>query len=187
MPALNATMEWIESQGGPLLLLPQHLLGAWEGADPPSHGRAVEAAFRYHPSGPATDYDRACDVRDIIAAIEVGEGLGLVLGDEPLPTAWLPLGAETGVLARWRYGPSEETVQHSVAAATSLIGWQGGLKIAFRSRPLVLFDAAEPGSDPTGARLVVDLGPGQYLVETLEFRPNPELALLLHRLRPAAA
>jgi hypothetical protein len=175
--------EWIQSNGGPLLLLPQDLLETWEGADPPSGGRRVEAEFRFDPTGPATDYDRACDIGEFVGAIEIGEGFGLVLGDEPLATTWISLGPTAGVLARWRFGPSHEAVERSLISVADLAGWQESLVFHLTSRPSVLLDAAEPGSERMGRRLVIDLTPGQYVVETLEFRPEAEIALLLHRLR----
>jgi hypothetical protein len=81
-------LQWIQSNGGPLLLLPSSLLGAWEGADEPEPYRGVEARSHWNPGGPATDYDRACDVPDLAGTVPVGAGEGLVLGDEPLATTW---------------------------------------------------------------------------------------------------
>ena len=45
------------------------------------------------PNDPATDYDRACDVNYYLGLIEIGAGKGLVLGGEPLSTAWWPSGS----------------------------------------------------------------------------------------------
>jgi hypothetical protein len=108
-----------------LLLVPGEHLLAWEGSDPPSAGRKVEAKFRWHdPNDPATDYDRACDVEDYLGLIEVGTGKGQVLGGDPeMMTAWLPAGppgdedtlAPGGMLVRWSYAESEEEILRFLA------------------------------------------------------------------------
>src|SRR5258707_15417127 len=99
-------MNWIDSAGGPLIVLPLSHLLRWEGILPPSAGRIVEATFRWNPkSGTATDYDSACDVADLIGLLNLGDLEVLVLGDEPLSTAWLPFADRPGgVIVRWHYG-----------------------------------------------------------------------------------
>ncbi len=90
------TLLWMESGGGPLLLVPGEYLPFWGGIDPPTDGRQIVAHFRYGgDDAPATDYDRACDVDDYLGVIEVGSGCGVVLGDEPLPTAIVPPSVKT--------------------------------------------------------------------------------------------
>jgi hypothetical protein len=84
--AAQKKREWVTCDGGPLLLIPEPLLTFWEGSSPPSGGRVVAATFRSNPDGPATDYDRACDVSGL-GVIPVGPGHALVLNDdEPFPT-----------------------------------------------------------------------------------------------------
>ena len=67
-------LHWVETAGGPHLVLPEKYAAAWEGCSTPSGGRIVEATFRCDPGGPATDYDRACSVAGWIGAIPVGRG-----------------------------------------------------------------------------------------------------------------
>lgn len=91
------TLTWVESLGGPLVVVPVSALAVWQGST---------------PSGViADDYDRACAVDDWAAAIPVGgEGAqALVLGDEPARTCylagrraflrWLAADSEAGLLA----------------------------------------------------------------------------------------
>jgi len=61
--------EWIQSDGGPLLLIPSELLHDWGGDT-------------------ASDDRRACEVVDEIAPLDLGAGMGLVLGEEPHMTSW---------------------------------------------------------------------------------------------------
>jgi len=121
-------LTWIESNGGPLLVLPCSLLSAWRGTDDPSPGEKVEATFRWNPAGVATDYDRACDVSDFAGVIPVGSGEALVLADEPLPTTWLPAG-DGGSLARWRFGPDQASV-NALLGRGMLSGRDGSLLAA---------------------------------------------------------
>jgi hypothetical protein len=101
---------WVESNGGPLLLLSVALLADWEGVEPPADGREIIADFRFQPEGPATDYDRAADVGQAttIGTLPVGGGTGLVLGDVPYATTWVPFEAgRGGVFIRWDYAPDD--------------------------------------------------------------------------------
>jgi hypothetical protein len=80
------------NDGGPLLIVPQALVAAWEGSDAPSAGRVVAARSRWSGSGAASDYDRACDVdSESAAALDVGESWGVVIGTAAAQSAqWLP-------------------------------------------------------------------------------------------------
>lgn len=64
-----------------MLVLPREAFCYWEGGDIPSGGRRVEARFRWDTEV-ATDYDRACDVDEWAAILQVGPAWSLVLGSE---------------------------------------------------------------------------------------------------------
>jgi hypothetical protein len=180
-----AESPWIESNVGPLLLVPEALLPAWSGTDVPA-GRTVDATFRWQGSGPATDYDRACDVRDYVAVIPVGAGRALVLADEPLPTKWLPA-ADGGLLARWIYGESEAAADRALTAVPGDLAWKSCGAFDVHASPLRLIDSADTGRDLTLPSARIALPPGRYDVEWARFEPDPETAFLLVRLslRPA--
>jgi hypothetical protein len=143
----------------------------------------MDAEFRWRGEGPATDYDRACDIKDYTGLIPVGCGHALVLGDEPLMTCWWPSRENGGLLVRWVCADSEQFLQYL----------QGLVDVRFTSSPHVLevverehrlFDAAVPGSDVRpNAALLVELEPGSYEVATGRFTPDSRTELLLHRLR----
>ena len=168
-------MQWVESNGGPLILVPERHLRAWHGADGPS---AAE-----------TDYERACAIEDYAAAIPVGGGAGIILAEEPLPTAWQPAPEGGGLLVRWVAAPSERAVADALAALPSGIPWEEvfDLEIEPEDGSLVLFDAALPGSELPPDHLRVALAPGHYTFELSAYRASGELELLLHRLRPIDA
>lgn len=176
-------VNWVASAGGPLLLLPERLLSAWEGSDKPRRGRRIEATSRWNARGPATDYDRACDVRDYVGVIRVGEGFGLVLGDEPLATTWIPSDdADGGVLVRWVHAQGDDEVEVALMhAADQQFGPTNGVLRVDDPR-LVLFDSALSGTNLLTPSLVIEIPAGDYRVETARLEPDPETSLLLHRL-----
>ena len=178
-------LQWIASEGGPLLLLAAPLLAHWEGVAPPTAGRAVTATFRaLGPGAPATDYDRACDVSDELGLVEVGPGYGLVLGDEPAATTWWPLPAG-GVLVRWHQAESEAAVLAALRAALPDGLGSPTHRFSVTAAPLLLFDAALPGSEAQpGAHLWLSVPVGEYTVTTADYQPDRATILTLHRFAP---
>jgi len=161
---------WIESAGGPLLLLDRRWLADWHGADrAPNHSSV-------------TDYERACAVSDILGPLAVGPGQGLVLGDEPLSTAWWPMPeAQGGIVARWRWAPNEALVLAALRRLSPEVWVPSSLRVAVPTGQAVLFDAADSG-EQCAPSLRLPLSPGIYGVATAEYAPEAEIALLLHRL-----
>jgi hypothetical protein len=180
----SPALQWIQSNGGPLLLLPSSLLGVWGGTDEPEPYLGVEARSRWNPAGAATDYDRACDVTDLLGTVQVGGGEALVLADEPLATSWCPAPEiGDGILVRWEYAESDVIAGRWVSTIPGSLPWEPSLRFSFEEGPLSLFDAAEPGLDPSGPRLEVGLSGGVYDVHTIRWRPDGGTSLLLHRLK----
>lgn len=173
--------EWI-SCNSPLLLVEKNHLDAWEGTDVPSQGRIVEARFRWNSVGPATDYDRACDVDDYLGLIEVGRGKGIVLGDEPLMTAWLPL-VDGGLLIRWVYAEDEETILSAAKNIPNDCYKDSGVTLAVGEHPLVLFAACESSSDQVYPRVEFKIPSGYYRILTSRYEPDANTSLLCHRLQ----
>lgn len=178
--------NWVTSNGGPLILLPENLLSYWEGTDPPNGGRTIEANFRWDPTGPATDYDRACDIADYIGLIEVGPGHALILGDMPMPTNWWPLPTtEGGILVRWMFADNDHNVIQAVQNLSIGSFQPAELTFSVTCPTLVLFDSAFPGVDKDcGATLTITLKEGVYGISTLHYTPDQETSLVLHRLSP---
>lgn len=180
-------MKWITGCGGPLLLLSEELLGAWEGIDAPSDGRRIKLADeekRWLPDGPATDYDRACEIDESLANLEVADGQGIVVGGEPDPVAhWQHEGRD--YLVRWVQADSEEAVLGHLSAAVDEAPGASAAWIVAQPGPLVLFDAACPGKEIEDDCVRIELQPGQYLAEVIEYRPDDETELTLIGLTPA--
>jgi len=147
-------MRSVESLGGPLVLLLEKHLRLWKGiAGSSSSGGKL-----------TTDYDRACAVEDYLGIIQCSHFDVLVLGDEPLRTAWFPHG-DAGMFIRWVYPATESSVlkaftwasANAAAALTELT-----LSLAGRHR---LQDAAAPGDSADGY-LAIDVSPGLYQVRS---------------------
>ena len=180
---------------GPLLLMPGEHLASWGGVEPPADGRCIEAQFRFRGQDePATDYDRACDVATAgyLGLLDVGTGQGLVLGDEPLSTAWQPAadaaardGVDNtgGILIRWVYTNSEADVIGALKHVPETRWQDEGLVFSVGREPLYLLDATCPASEfERDDHPTIQLPPGRYALATAEYAPDDHACLLLHRL-----
>lgn len=163
-------LKWIASEGGPLVLLSRLALPAWKGI----HGESGE-----------TDYDRACGVEDELGLIAVGEISGLVLGDEPLQTAWIPKHAGyQGLLVRWSYAESEEAILHHLRDLPPQLFAPTGIRFHSVDRSHQLFDAALGGDQVDSDQgLEIEIPVGTYRIESALFAPDDATAVLLHALR----
>ncbi len=163
-------LAWIESGGGPLVLMAEGVRAAWRGQHP-TPGRSD-----------ATDYARACGVHEDVGVIPLGEAHVVVLGDEPDRTALLPHSGDVFIL-RWRWAPSGPTLLSALMGEIQRLAYDES--VAFRTRPgrHVLFDSAYEGANPDTC-LVVDLDVDHYIIGTALFAPDAGVCALVHRLRP---
>jgi hypothetical protein len=143
----------------------------------------VEARFRWNPGGPATDYDRACDIDDYAGLVPVGSGVGIVLGQDNIPATWQPLPNGGGILARL-YTSETGEYPHALPPLPPDLTWESVGEFPTDGSPLVLFDSTEAGDEPPiFPSLPVDLAAGRYAVESSIFK-HPQMELWLVRLRP---
>lgn len=184
-------LRWMQSGGGPLLLTPGEYLPSWGGIEPPSDGRQVEARFRWNGQDePATDYDRACDVEGWLSPLDIGAGQGLVLGGEPLATAWQASLAsherdarQGGILIRWVCANSETDVISALEHGSEATWQDDGVVLRIGREPLYLLDAAYAGSQLEGDDyMTIHLPPGNYSIATTGYEPDRQTSLLVHRL-----
>ena len=166
---------WVSSSGGPLLLLPVVHLGEWHGtedAGPPNFGA---------DDGPSVDYERACAVTDYTGVIPVGTGEGLVLGDDPNDTTWIPY-PWGGILVRWVHARGAEEAEAVLASIPSGLKWKAAGVFRASGSPLELFDSAEPGTSASIERLRIDLGVGTYQICRADYKPDADTWFQLVRL-----
>jgi immunity protein 21 of polymorphic toxin system len=192
-------LAWMNSNGGPLLLVPGELRLSWGGVCPPTDGRKIEATFRWDgPDSPACDYDRACDVDGYLALLEIGAGQGLVLGGDPMATAWWPITSAGslanmgGILIRCMYANSDTDIMDGVERVPDTAWVDDGLALVVGQAPLYLMDSATPADelgkfDKLGIHedhLKIHLPAGRYTLATAILEPDPHTSLVLHRLKP---
>lgn len=149
------------------MIIEHQLLDAWMGAEP------------NWEAGSGSDYDRACAIPEWIGVISVGSGQGLVLGADPTPTRILEA-PHALVLLRWIHAPDgwqppdvRDLLQQS---------WAGALAWVVGDSRQVIQDSAYPGGHKSAARLGLSLPAGLYRVDTAEYRPDPEVWMILHRI-----
>ncbi|MFJ4188151.1 Imm21 family immunity protein [Kitasatospora sp. NPDC089509] len=157
--------EWVESNGGPLVVVPETALLSWLGSD---------------GDGSEDDYDRACGVDSWTGLVPVGQENVLVLGGDPASTTFLP---EHDLFVRWCAAESEAELLYSIGAAIGAAAWEPDLHWAV-SGPVLLFDAVWSGNEITGDdHLRVALEPGCYAVRAAHVEPDPLTSLVLVQLR----
>jgi hypothetical protein len=165
---LNSELRWIESGGGPLILLPARLARDWSGTLPPPHEPI---------SG---DYARAVAVAEYVGSIPVGEGAGLVLGGDPLPATVLRVGPGL-VIARWLYANSDEAALAALRNPDKLSYKPESFLFENSDETVVLMDAAcsfEAANDC----LTMQLEAGTYGIATAEYKPDKDTFFVIHRL-----
>lgn len=169
-------LEWIDSNGGPLILLSREFLTGWSGADP------QEPRDDKVQTVQETDYDRAGAISGYIGLLPVGRGQGVVFWGEPMPTAWVPLTTTMGVFVRWSYGEEQTDVIGYVKHIEERIWASSGLAFMVGRQPLCLFDAAWPGQE-VSEYLTIPLDEGAYAIDTGIARPGNHTELVIHRFR----
>ncbi|MDF9867902.1 hypothetical protein OKW18_000040 [Streptomyces pratensis] len=176
---------WVESMGGPLIVVPVSALASW--------GGSTESGLMAGNSTAPDDYDRACAVDDLAGVIPVDANgaQALVLADEPATSCYLP---QHRVFLRWLAADSEAGL--SAAADTALADpatvWdECGTWIS--DGPAVLMDSAWAGTDlgieyPYGGMPTVapvSLPTGSWRVRATQTKVDEENWVGLVQLLPA--
>lgn len=166
---MTNSLAWIESGGGPLVLVAVGDVGSWMGIDPVG-------------SDTESDYDRACAVMESIAPVAVRGMPVVVMGDEPDCTA---VRTFDGLMhwVRWRAAPNEQELWDALNGAhLPGLDWRASGEFDAREGGYRLFDAAFSGKEIEDS-LSMSMPPGRYAIETSPFKPSREIEVLLHRFR----
>ncbi|MEO3809908.1 Imm21 family immunity protein [Sphaerisporangium sp. B11E5] len=152
-------MKWIESAGGPLVLVSWDDVSMWSGYE--------------------GDYEAACAVKDLTGVVRFGDEVdgksALVIWGEPLATAYL---ADEKILVQWMYADTEDDLLRMVGHELSAAVWQEGPSITLAHR-LVLFDAAVPGDELNADDVLeVELASGVYQIQTTDVASGRRAARL---------
>jgi len=183
--SLDLWYEWVfptvRSDGGPLILLPAHLLSHWEGVTNPDD-----------PTDSDTDYGRACDAGGDVSLITVGPGQGLVLGHGRRSYAWWTSSKKGGILVRWIYADrgTDDVVVKALEDLPDSAFEPTDCTFSAESSRALIFDSAYSGTEASEMpktsylSLEIAIAPGEYRVETAHCEPNDHTALDLYRLSP---
>jgi hypothetical protein len=166
---VGRAMKWIESLGGPLVLVPKSLVGAWGGSN-------LE-----HPME-GDDYGRACAVEGYLREIPIASGFGLVLWGSPDRTTILETRAGWALL-RWQCADSEDEMLQCVHANIGDAEVLESLQHTVTEEAYELFDPVYPGNEIEDS-LPLKLPPGVYRVSTRN-HSEARTEFLAHVFEPA--
>ncbi|WP_173390721.1 Imm21 family immunity protein [Actinomadura litoris] len=162
---------WVETQGGPLILVPESVLLLWKGS-------SYSEADKVEEWG---DYGRACGVGGHAGVISVGTTEALVLAEEPAATSYVePLGMLVRLLAGFDF---DIRILEQMDLAETIWDPVAEWKV---DGALILFDPVLSGSDVSRQdSLRISLREGRIIVEAArgEVEPDDDTALQLLRLR----
>lgn len=151
--------SWIESTGGPFVMVPCSKVRLWRGVQ-------------------SDDYAAACTVEAYVGMVERAWGQVLILNDEPLRTAITS--TESGLaIVRWMYAPSAydllEAVKSFVADPEQAVERSS---FTFLDEPYLIFDSSSTGGDAQSLTLV----PPAHArgLATYVARPDHEIGFVLH-------
>jgi hypothetical protein len=191
--------KWVDTLGGPHLLLPEYLLDVWRGGK-----CCVDPIDLADPS----DYARACQIRTWIGSIPVGSGTALVFSGDVGPIAWMPSTMPNhGYFVQWVGIDDEALISPALQTAelARLFAAPDAETLEFEVLPpgnLILFDSVESGGEirsclrrlqtPLWLRaskpidyIQVALSPGRYMIRTGYFEA-PGIMMAVREVLPLA-
>lgn len=169
-------MEWIESNGGPLICVPNSALALWRGIDALGDYSQKAGAYR-------SDYDRACAIMDFLGVVPIGNSMGIVLGDMPMPTTILASTKGLPVIARICCADPSADIPMLLGTGLSPPNAKRVERVivSIPERVWYLFDSAYPGDWSGKDCLKADFPIGSVYIDTFEYRPNDQTFLIVHQ------
>lgn len=148
-------LAYVETEGGPFILLPLELKKAWKGVGDDED------------EDEASDYERAEEFLSTVGVLDVGDGKALILGEAEV-TAFRPT-KDGGVLIQRVFGEEDEDVIAAVDEAIASGKWKATkhvLPIAGNGK-VALFDSAYAYEDADEDEVLkIALAPGSYAIDT---------------------
>lgn len=166
------TITWICSAGGPLICAGYPVGLMWAGTGPSSTGEE------------SSDYERACQVMDYLGIVPCASSQVLVLGDEPLQSAFVRDAAGVAII-RWVACASASVAEAALATIPATLPQiEDPKSIMIEAARLVLFDSACSLAD-VPQFLEAEIAPGLYEVSTQRYASPGVFEFLIHRLAGA--
>jgi hypothetical protein len=173
-------MDWVNSAGGPLIFAEEGFARAWMGV----FGCSKTAA------GQTTDYDRASRIKGYIEIVECNGGSVLVLGDEPLQSAFFVTDGGEPAIVRWVFAKARDMELRLKEPLLEIVELAPAIKFETRSDLVFLFDAGgqaenliDKRKEPASIRNVAftRMPPGVHNVTTELIQSNGNYKFILHR------
>ena len=165
-------LTWIESGGGPLILISDNSYNLWSGTLKRNSylDKKIENADDFLDPD-ETDYGKACIIGDYLGIVNIGDDIALVLGDEPLRATVFHSVDNRVVIARSYHGESEESVSSSLKSIelNSINNWEFCLTLKLSTDKQYLFDSACDGrmlDNENNDYLPVNIKHGDYKIWT---------------------
>jgi hypothetical protein len=180
-------LKWIDSEGGPLILISDKTVGLWSGILKRSAYLAnIEDDADDFLDPEEADYGKACLFKDYLGLLNINNEDVLILGGEPMLTTFL-ISSGKPVLARWYYGEDEVFVDETLLNIdlNSIDNWKFSLTINLTSDKQLLFDSAYSESMLNKQQqdyLQINIKSGEYKVSTSVYEPDNKTKLILHKL-----
>lgn len=158
-------LTWVESEGGPMIVVEKSLRHLWGG---------------YTNS----DYENACEVEGYAGLVPFGDpaapGSALAINDIPAPTAFM---AEFRAIVQWISSSSDARFVEVVRGGIEFVDtWVDGPVVQVNG-PLAVFDAALPGTEARADELLlVEIEPAVYQLRTADIESDTGTCARVHKL-----
>jgi len=163
------TRTWIETTGGPHLLIPAEQLPHWRG---------IEGWSDHADPADQSDYARACRVTSWLGSVVCGDGQAVVLSGDVGDVAWYGNDKDDGgFLVQW-LGVDDEWLIGPALQASKLrddLDGSDAERLEFEtgaSGVMRLIDASNRGDDLRSNYLTLALRPGRYLAKAAYYRSD---------------
>ncbi|GEM_PF-1307208 len=176
-------LNWIESSGGPLVLISDREAGFWSGIlKTDKYLVNIEEESEDFLNPDETDYGKACMINNYLGLVKIHNEDVLIVADEPMLTTFFVI-SQKPVLARWIYGENKTDVNNFLMhIELNLIeNWEFEFRINFFSDKQFLFDSADSFDSKTKHYLEANIKKGCYKILTALYEPNDKTKLLLHK------
>ncbi len=161
---MGKELTYVETEGGPFILLPLELKKAWKGSG--DDATEEDEQEQEDDDEDESDYERAEEFLTTVGVLEVGKGEALILGEVEV-TAFQPT-SDGGVFIQRVFGDDPAQVQAAVDKAVSSGKWKVTKHtLDVGKGKLALFDSAYAYEEADEDEILeVTLAPGSYTIET---------------------
>jgi hypothetical protein len=180
-------LKWIDSIGDLFLLISEKQRNNWSGiANRNAWKNGIAEIAEDFRDAQQSDYGAACDVPGHFGVVELEGGQALVLANVQASAAYFSREENEFFIVRWMYAPD----QHHVSAVLETFmpgetnAWIYETDFTFDSATCYLFDPGltwqklqELHEDFLELRVM----PGMYKISTMDYMPDDETHLLVHR------